>query len=499
VENFPVLLIRITAICLCAFFAFRPQTGAQPGALVILHITVIDATGQPPQADLGVLIRDGKIERIAKADRLEIPKNAQILDGTGKYLIPGLWDSHVHLTMATDQEGTRELLAPLLVAYGVTTVREMGGDWKRIVELRREIADGKVIGPRIFAPGPFVDGPQPASVNVLSVSNETEARTAVRKLKNDDVDFIKVQSGLSPEAYRAVLDEARKLAVPVAGHIPEAVSAFEVARSGQRSVEHSSPVLPGDAGVMLACTGKENEIRAELASITRLAGEKNADRQRLLARQRALQRTMAETRDQKTCAELFRLFVKGNVRVVPTQIWAKRFAPLDAADLGDQEVLRFAPQTLRTRWITRRKEIINASAEDNYALRRLLFEKSRELVGAMHRSRVTLLAGTDSIDGFTLPGPSLHDELALMVEAGLSPMEALQTATRNPAEFLDRSNRLGRIVKDGVADLVILDANPLQNIANTRKIHAIIIGGKLISQTQRQEMLARLEAFAQQH
>lgn len=491
------MLIRILIFLICTSLLYWPQTVAQPRALAILHITLIDATGSAPQTDIGVLINQGKIEGIARSGQLKIPQNAEILDGTGKYLIPGLWDSHVHLTMATDQAGTRELLAPLLVAYGVTTVREMGGDWKRVVELRREIAEGKTIGPRIFAPGPFVDGPQPASVNFLPVTNELEARAAVRKLKSDGVDFIKVQAALSPEAYRAVNDEARKLSITVAGHIPEAISAFEVARAGQRTVEHSSPVLPGDAGIMLACTGKETEFRAEMKAINKMAEDKNTDRRQLRARQRELQRKLAETRDQKTCVVLFKLFIKQNVRAVPTQIWAKRFAPLDSSDLGDQDSLRFAPLAIRNRWMTRRQELIKASGPDDFAFRRLLFEKSRELIGAMHRSGVTLLAGTDSIDGFVLPGPSLHDELALMVEAGLTPMEALQTATRNPAQFLDPTKNSGIIVKGGKADLVVLDGNPLQNIANTRKIHAIIIGGKLISQPQRQEMLAGLEAFAQ--
>src|SRR5262249_35736497 len=146
-----------------------------------------------------------------------------------------LWDLHIHFTSG-GEDLTRNVLAPLLVAYGITTVRDMGGDWQRIQQLRQAIASGAVIGPRIFSPGPFVDGPQPATVKVLPVGNEADARAAVRKLKAQDVDFIKVQAKLSTETYRAVLDEARLTGIQVVGHIPEAVSAFEVARSGQRSV-----------------------------------------------------------------------------------------------------------------------------------------------------------------------------------------------------------------------------------------------------------------------
>ncbi|MGH9847155.1 MAG: amidohydrolase family protein [Blastocatellia bacterium] len=295
------------------------------------------------------------------------------------------------------------------------------------------------------------------------------------------------------------MGEAKKLSIPVAGHAPESVSAWEVAERGQRSIEHVSPVLPGDAGIMLACSSQESQLRAEMFELKRLAEDKSADRQQLRQRQRQLQQQMAETRDQRKCADLFRLFVKNNVHAVPTQIWSKRFAPLTADDLPENEALKLAPQSLLTRWVSRRQQVIKASAAGDFAFRRLLFEKSRELVTFMHRARVSLLAGTDAMDGFVLPGLGLHEELALMVEAGLTPMEALQTATRNPAAFLGQSNSLGTIEKGKIADMVLLDADPLQNIANTRKIHAVIIGGKLITQTQRQEMLAKIESFARQH
>src|SRR5205085_3186035 len=159
--------------------------------LALTHVTVIDATGQAPQSDMSVVISGDRISALGKTSRIKIPANAEVIDATGKFLIPGLWDSHIHLTILAGQEVTRSVLAPLLVAYGITTVREMGGDWQRIQQLRHEIASGAVIGPRIFAPGPFVDGPQPADVNFLPVGNEAEARAAVRKLKAQGVDFIK--------------------------------------------------------------------------------------------------------------------------------------------------------------------------------------------------------------------------------------------------------------------------------------------------------------------
>jgi imidazolonepropionase-like amidohydrolase len=488
-------------IFLSALLLFSiPTWGIQPvtRSLAIKHVTLIDATGKPAQADMTVIVSGDRIQAIGKTGRLKIPANAEVMDASGKYLIPGLWDSHIHLTIAAGQDVTRGLFAPMLVAYGVTTVREMGGDWQRVRQLRQEIDEGKVISPRIFAPGPFVDGPQPPDVNFLPVANDVEARQAVHKLKADGVDFIKVQANLSLDLWRAVTDEARLVSIPVAGHIPEAISAFEVAASNQRSIEHVSPVLPGDAGIMLACSGKEAELRAELLALKVATEDKNADRRQLRQRQRELQRQMATTYDAKKCARLFSLLVKNRIHVVPTQIWSTQFAPLSAEDLPNDETLRLAPASMRARWDKRRGDVIKASSPEDFAFRRMLADKSRDLVAAMVRARVPLLAGTDSVDGYVLPGASLHEELELLVKSGMTPMAALQSATRDAAKFMGRSDSLGTIERGKTADLVLLDADPLQSIANTRKIHAVVLGGKLISNAQRQQMLAKLESFARQ-
>ncbi len=468
-------------------------------SLALTGINVIDATGKPTQTGMTVVVTNDRISAMGKSGKVHIPADAEIVDATGKFLIPGLWDSHLHLTIAVDQAGTTELLAPMLVAYGVTSVREMGGDWQRIQELRTAIASGQVIGPRIFAPGPFVDGPQPADVNFHPVANEAEARQAVRKLKTDGVDFIKVQAGLSLETWRAVVDESQKAGIPVAGHIPEAVSAFDVARSTQRSVEHISPVLPGDAGILLACSSRESELRTELAAIKKASEEKNANRQQLRQRQRELQRAMATSYDSKKCETLFALFVKNQIHVVPTAIWGKRFAPLNENDLPNDDSLNLAPASMRARWDKRRADVINASSPEDFAFRQMLNDKSRELLAAMIRANVSLLAGTDAMDGYVLPGASLHDELGLLVEAGMTPMAALQSATRNAAKFLGKQNSVGTIEVGKTADLVLLDADPLQAIANTRRIYAVIVGGKLIHSSQRQAMMTKLETYAKGH
>ncbi|HZS10025.1 MAG TPA: amidohydrolase family protein [Blastocatellia bacterium] len=494
-------MFRAIPLLLTLFVLSSVQTEitGQPGQIVITHVTVIDATGAPAQPDMTVIITGDRITTIGKSKLVKIPPGAEVVDATGKFLIPGLLDMHIHLTIIPDRVVSREVIVPLLVAFGVTGVRDMGGDWQRIEQLRREIADGTITGPHIIAPGPFVDGPQQANNVTLPVSTEDEARLAVRKLKADGVDFIKVQATLSLPLWRAVIDEAKKLGIPVAGHIPERISAFDVARSTQRSVEHISPVIPGDAGVLLACSGKEAELRNELLEIGRLGQQPNADRRQLRERQGALMTQMVTTYDRKKCTGLLALLAKNQVWAVPTQVFGRKFSPLDSNDHPKDDALRFIPLSTRTRWDQRRTVVIKNSTAGDYAFRRSLFEKSRALVGEMHRAGVKLLAGTDAIDGYVVPGLSLHEELALMVEAGLTPMEALQTATRNPAVFFGRLNSQGTIAKGKIADLVLLDADPLADISNTQKIHAVILGGKLITQAKRQEMLSRVESFASKH
>jgi imidazolonepropionase-like amidohydrolase len=482
-------------ILLSALFSLT-AVAQTPSPLAITNVTVIDATGKAPQRAMTVLITNGRIAKLFRTNRAKLPANTQILDGSGKFLIPGLWDMHIHLTNQPNQELSRDWSLPLLVAYGVGGVRDMGGDWQRIQQLRNDIAAGKTTGPRIIAPGPFVDGP---GFVEKPVNTNDEARRQVRELKTNGVDFLKVQANLSPESYRAVLTEAKQLGLIVAGHVPEAVSAFEVARSGQRSIEHSSPILPGDGGILLSCSSKEDELRAELLAIKRDSAAPNANRQELRLRQRTLQTQMLDTYDARKCQSLFALLKQQKVWVVPTQIWAKRLLPLNATDSIDAGAQALLPQQTGTRLAQRRNEGIKVTAPESFALRTRIVEKTRELVSAMYRAGVPMLTGTDALDGDVIPGVSLHQELELMVEAGLSPMEALQTATRNAAQYFGAIKSRGTIEVGKLADLVLLDADPLQNISHTQKIHAVILQGRLISAQQRQVLLEQIKRYADAH
>ena len=378
--------------------------------LAITHVTVIDCTGAAPQPNSTVMVSNGHISMVGPSDRAVIPVGTRVVDGSGKFLIPGLWDMHGHLTDATEDA------FPLLIMNGVTGVRDMGGDLAQIDRWRSEIDKGSRVGPHIIRAGPFVDGPKEGVSNRLTVRTPEEARQAVHNLKAKGVDFIKVHNALPPEAFFALMEEARKEHIPVAIHLPKDVSSAEASDAGAASLEHIETI---------------NESA--------------------LWRKGATAKTVEQAVDENlgpAGQELFQRFVKNGTWYVPTLVAYERGFVLWSDD----------PESLKPRLDVHEKQI--------------------ELVRMMHKAGVPIMAGSDFSDWALVPGIDLHNELALLVEAGFSPMEALQAATLNPAKFLGKTDAFGTIQVGRVADLVLLNANPLEDISHTRKIHAVVLGGK---------------------
>ena len=371
--------------------------------LAIVNVAVIDATGSPVQHHKTVLIAGGRIDAIVEA-KAPLPKGSRIIRGDGRFLLPGLWDLHVHLT-------ERDL--PILVAYGVTSVRDMGNVLAEVDVWRGNIAAGGLVGPHILRVGPILNGTEYGPVQ-LAIANEAQARTAVRVLKKVGVDAIKVHAEVSRDAYFALADEARKQSIPFVGHVPRSVTPLEASNAGQASLEHMQTIFEGQS-----------------------PPKPDSERQ------------------------LFAAFAKNGTAYDPTLV----------AYRGSTEPQNVDPELLQ-------------KYPDLIAGRKKFFALFLELVGMMNREHVMLLAGTDLSVNFKWlsPGASLHDELALLVVAGLSPMEALQTATRNPGRFLHID--AGTIEVGQRADLVLLDANPLDDIHNIRHIRAVVLDGKLLDRSR---------------
>jgi len=483
------VLARALVLLLLAALPAGSRAARLPQYVVFTNVAIVNLEAGVVEPDMTVVIRDGRIEAIARRGLIQLSRNVRVINAKGKYLMPGLWDMHLHLAIRPEAELSPQVILPLLVAHGVVGTRDMGSDFARIQAMRKEIAGEKIPGPAILSPGPFVDGPQPADATVVPVANAAEARQAARALKARGVDFIKAQAGLSREAFLALADEARRAGIPIAGHVPEAVSAREVSDAGQKSIEHVSPALPGDAGILLAVSSREDELRKELLFLRAAEAEPGSSRKELRAHQRALQVALLDSYSPEKAATLFRRMAENKTYVVPTLIWSQSYRPPDATKLGDGVPLEFVPAAMRERWLARRAAYQEVVTEEDSALNRRMAEKSLQLVQAMHRARVPLLAGTDSLDAFVLPGLSLHQELELLVQAGLPPLEALRTATLNAARFLGREKEMGSVEKGMLGDVVLLDANPLIDIRNTRRIAGLVLRGQYYSRRDLDEML----------
>ncbi|HSE23788.1 MAG TPA: amidohydrolase family protein [Pyrinomonadaceae bacterium] len=440
----------------------KPDHTQAPIALT--HVTVIDVTGGAARRDTTVVITGDRISAIGDSANTSVPADAKVVDATGKFLIPGLWDMHVHW-YAKDTLG-------LFTANGVTGVRQMFGN-PDLLRWRDEIAKGSLLGPRMVVASPIIDGPEPVWPNSISVRNEEEGRKAVRRVKQWGADFVKVYALLPRDAYFGIADEAKQQGMTLVGHVPFSVSPAEASDAGQKSIEHLT-------GILIDCSPKQTELRDELVKAKSPA-----------ARHR-VQMTALETYDEKKAADLFARFVKNHTWQCPTLTVLR-----SSAYLGDQNFrrdgrLKYIPRQIQQRWSLR----ISNSDEGDHAGAKKILQKDLEIVGAMRKAGVPILAGTDTGNPFCFPGFSLHEELALLVIAGLTPVEALRSATLNPAEFFGLDKTLGTIAQGKIADLVLLDANPLQDIRNTQRINAVISNGRLFDRKALDKMLADAQGAA---
>jgi imidazolonepropionase-like amidohydrolase len=459
-------------------FAGHSKPNVQRNAFVFTNVTLIDATGAPAASNMSVVITGDRITEIGQTQRVSIPNGALVVDASGKFLIPGLWDMHIHWYL-------KDYLS-LFIANGVTGVRVMSGmplhHW-----WRKEIENGTLLGPRMVIASAIVDGPNPVWPGSISVSDEAEARQAVRSARQNGADFIKIYSRLTKEAFFAIADESKKQRIAFAGHVPQSLTATEASEGGQKSMEHLT-------GILLGCSSREEELRKarQDTNARLLPGQRGPSP----ASTRSLTRLMLETFNAETAAGLFARLKRNQTWQCPTLTVLRSTAYLDDPALRSDPRLRYMPASVRNQWDPARDLRFRERTAEDLELARLAFQKQVEIVGAMRRAGVEFVAGTDVLNPYCFPGFSLHDELELLVKAGFSPMEALQAATLNPARFLGKEKELGTVEKGKIADLVLLEANPLLDVRNTRKIESVVIRGRLIPKSELQRMLAAIEAAA---
>lgn len=462
---FPVFL---ALILWCAGSASAQKPPAQD-LFVITNVNVIDVRNGNVLADQTVVLNKNRIYSIEPGKSAKYPRNANSINARGYFLIPGLWDMHVHLVFGDWFPDAADITLPLLLANGVTGVRDMGSELQEVQNLRNEIEGGRMLGPRIYTAGPMLDGPKPRFPSSVAVATPEDGRKAVDDLRDRGADFIKLQSLIPREAVFAIADEAQKQQIAFEGHVPDSVRASEMAERGMKSFEHLIGIFEGSSR-------NEDDF---------LKGGKG-DGQFLASY------------EPERAAALAVLLAKNQVWQCPTLVWERGGNLLDATDLAKDTRAKYVPASWKTKtWKRFTDEITRGYATDDLATRKRFVEKELEVVGLLHKAGVPFLAGTDTPPGvYIFPGFSLHEELQRFVAAGFTPLEALQTATWNPARFWGIEEQFGTVEKGKTADLVLLGANPLQDIANTQKIAAVFFNGQLYSGKDLDRILAGVEAAA---
>ena len=466
-------------LLLALFVVISFSSAESSSQLAIIHVTVIDATGRAPQADQTVLIDGGRITAVGATTTTKVPKTARTIDASGKFLVPGFWDMHVHLAgINADPSWSKQVLLPLLLANGITGVRDMGGDLDALLAWQRDIESGVLLGPHIVASGPFLSASGKKTPEQYPVHNAEEARAAVDDLKKRGANFIKIITMPSRDAFFAAADESKKQNIPFVGHLPFEIGVIEASDAGMHSIEHLLY-----SAFALSFSSKETELRPRL-----VLAEKNGD----AAAWEQIAHEADATYSPEKATALIQTLKKNSTWVTPT------LASLDiTAHPGnwntDDPLLAFVPPTMAKQW---RESFNDAEMKQRAAWLGRQASNDWKLTGELHRAGVPILVGSDSLDPFVFPGDSFHHELAELVRAGFTPMDALQASTHGAALFLGREKEFGTIEAGHIADLVVLSANPIENIANTRKVWAVIRNGGYYDRASLDTLLARAKEAA---
>ena len=471
---------QLAALCLACLLplALRAQSkefASKP--LEITDVTVIDTTGAPPKAGQSVVVEGGRISQVGDAKKVHAPKGGQVVNARGLYVIPGLWDMHMHVWET-------ERTFPLLIANGVLGVRNMGGHLDDLKRWRALVIDGELLGPRMIISGPLVDGLDPAHPDhSVIVHDPAEAAAIVDSLKQSGVDFIKVFDHLTPDEYNAIAAECKKDGLPFAGHLPQGVWASDASTAGQFSIEH--------------LLGSIEESSRNFDQIVHLGDSPPSTQAEKAARAVALLKLETEGYDPERLKNLAAIFVKNGTWQVPTLVAGRATAFLNDEATLNGPLLAYIGKQDRKEWVDARARLLAANPPEFWTLSRAAYQEKLAIAREYHRLGVPILAGTDAGGPpFVIPGIDLHNELAALVDAGFTPLEALQAVTLDAARFLGRDGEYGTVSNGKAADLVLLDANPLDDIRNTQKIRAVVVQGKFLDRAALDAMLARVKESA---
>jgi imidazolonepropionase-like amidohydrolase len=406
-------------------------SGSRASTIAIVGGTLIDGSGAAPVNDSAVVIHNGQIVAVGPRAKVKIPRGAHVVDAKGKTILPGLWDMHAHFEQVE--------WGPIYLAAGVTTVRDCGNEFEFITAVRDAVAQAKGLGPRLLLAG-VVDGTGPLTIGVQRVDTPEQARTWVERYHSAGFQQMKIYSSMKLEGLKVVADEAHHLGMTVTGHVPEGLTAYQVIEAGQDQINHIGYI----ADIM------RDPLPANAARLDRLKATASID--------------VESPQAKKALA-----FLKEHHTVVdPTLALSEFFTATTAKPPATFEpgVNKVAPE------LAEQLADIEPPSERSGLLEKV-FEKELAIVGALHRAGIPVVAGTDQ----TVPGHSLHREIELYVQAGFTPMEAIQAATIVPARVMGLDKESGTVEKGKRGDLILIDGNPLEDIRNTRNVEYVVTNG----------------------
>lgn len=439
--------------------------------VALTQATLIDVAAGTRATGQSVLLKGDTIVAVVKDADLTNYAPKKVIKLRGKYLMPGLWDTHVHFGGGEALIEENKKLLPLYLAHGITTVRDCAGDLSdTVLSWRRQIAEGKLAGPTIFASGPKLEGIKPMWKGTLEVGTPEDVSNALDKLQAQGVDFVKItESTMTPEIYLEALRQAKARGMRTSGHLPGQMPLARAFEAGLGTVEHQTYLLR-------ATTPRESDLAGQVAA-GKLTG-------------REVMRLSLDSYDEATARKAFRHMAAQGTAVVPT-LWGSRItAYLDQESHHADDYLKYIGKGLRATYEWR----VERAAKDGpeaVALRHAIFEKSAGLLPLLAQEGVSIIAGTDAgfLNSFNYPGQALHDEIGLFVLYGLTPQQALQSAVVNGPRFLGKLDRYGSIETGKAADLLVLDADPLADIRATRKIRMVVSRGEVHDRARLDKML----------
>ena len=474
--------VRLLAL-LAGLVVSQPQTAALPaqqlaargalasGDLVIRNVSVVPMVSNAVIRDAAVHVRDGRITFVGPLRDLRVPRGARVVDGGGSYLMPGLADMHTHLFSdgdeVPDSAGAAEL--GVMVANGVTAVRFMIGTPEQLA-LREAVRTGAVVGPQLWVASPQLTGR--ASENAIVTTTDAEAREAVRRVKREGYDFVKLTLFLTPPVWESIIHEAAQQGIPVVGHVEPDVGVMRAAAAGQQ-LEHLDSFL--EAALADSAPMKTSLTQARIFNMRNWPS--------------------LDYIDSRKVDQIAGAVARSGVYIGPTQnVFNTAFGTGESLDtIQSRQDFKHWPPRLREGYLRAHARYWTAANDSlkSPARRAKYVAVRNQFVKAVQDSGGKLIAGSDTPEWFHLYGFGLHRELSALVQAGLTPYQALVTATRNPADYLGAGAHWGTIEPGKRADLVLVSGNPLENIANTARIRGVVVGGRWLDRAALDEMIAR--------